>query len=88
MSQFVLNWQESPTILEPWIRQIVRDELARLIGTLTKPEPSETEQGRPQTSVPSETKRELRRAELNMFFAQFQTDVTGYRFNREEANDR
>jgi len=40
MSQLILNWQESPMILEPLIRQIVREELNQLASTRAKEEVS------------------------------------------------
>ncbi len=40
MSQLILNWQESPMVLEPLIRQIVREELNQLASTRAKEEVS------------------------------------------------
>lgn len=66
------NWQELQNALEPLIRQIVREELAHLTNS-TPIEISQTES---------------HQQELKAFFAQFKADVTHYRFDREEANER
>jgi hypothetical protein len=89
MSQPFLNWPESPTALEPLIRQIVQEELTKLVGSLATllGQPAR-EHILPNTSEWSEKEQESHRQELKTFFAQFQADVTGYRFNREEANER
>ncbi|OQW86843.1 MAG: hypothetical protein BWK78_09640 [Thiotrichaceae bacterium IS1] len=82
MSQLVLNWPESPIALE------LQEELAKLVSTPTKLSQPERERFLPKTLNGGETEPASRQEELKTFFAQFQADVTGYRFNREEANER
>lgn len=72
MQLLKIDWQELQNVLEPLIRQIVREELAHLTNNIP------IENG--QTGSHQQ--------ELKAFFAQFKADVTHYRFNREEANER
>jgi len=52
MSQSILNWPESPITLEPLIRQIVQEELAKLTNISTPLDKQEKERLLPKTAFP------------------------------------
>ncbi len=53
MSQPVLNWPESPSVLEPLIRQIVQEELAKLANAPTQVDKLAKQRILPKTASPT-----------------------------------